>query len=63
MSVIVFNSCIRKLPASVGMALPAVPKMKQSLGRIGNASLPRLDGHKSYLSHLFDLSREITACS
>ena len=63
MSVIVFNFCIRKLPASVGMALPAVPKMKQSLGRIGNASLPRLDGHKSYLSRLFDLSREITACS
>ena len=29
MSVIVFNFCIRKLQASVGMALRAVPKMKK----------------------------------
>src|SRR6266513_1182925 len=45
------------------MALRAVPKMTQSLGRLGNASLPRLNGRRSCFSRLSNPSREITACS
>src|SRR5437660_9371338 len=42
----------------VGMALRAVPKMKRSLGRLGNASLPRLIGRSSCPSHR-DKSRSV----
>jgi len=63
LNVVVFNFCIRTSPTSVGMALRAVPKIKRSWERLGNASLPRLDGRKSCPSRLFDPSREITEYS
>src|SRR5437868_10621619 len=47
----------------VGMALRAVPKMKESLGRLGNASLPRLNGRSSCPSHRDKLRRVVNAFS